>query len=347
MRILLTGSAGFIGTAIGDRLEAAGDEVVRVDLMLPMAHGAATAPAGTHQRDVRDAGEWSDLLAGVDAVCHQAAVVGAGVTVGDLPDYASHNDYGTAVLLAAMHEAGVDRLVVASSMVVYGEGRYTCAGHGDQAPPPRAVAALEAGDFENHCPVCGAALTWSLVDEGARLDPRSSYAASKLAQEHYTSAWVRQADAAAVALRYHNVYGPGMPRDTPYSGVAAMFRSSLERGEAPRVYEDGGQMRDFVHVDDVARANVAALHAVVAGDPGRFEAYNVASGHPIGIRQVAELVATGTDYSVAPEVTGGYRLGDVRHIVASPQRAADELGFTAEILPAEGLAAFATAPLRA
>lgn len=347
MRILLTGSAGFIGTAIGEQLEAAGDEVVRVDLMLPMAHGSATPPAGTHQRDVRDAGEWGDLLAGVDAVCHQAAVVGAGVTVSDLPDYASHNDYGTAVLLAGMYEAGVDRLVVASSMVVYGEGRYTCAEHGDQAPPPRAVAALEAGDFENHCPVCGAALTWSLVDEDSRLDPRSSYAASKLAQEHYTSAWVRQADAAAVALRYHNVYGPGMPRDTPYSGVAAMFRSSLERGEAPRVYEDGGQMRDFVHVDDVARANMAALHAVVAGDRGRFDAYNVASGHPIGIKQVAELVATGTDRSIAPEVTGGYRLGDVRHIVASPQRAADELGFTAEILPAAGLKAFATAPLRA
>jgi len=312
-----------------------------------MAHGAATPPAGTYQRDVRDAGAWGDLLAGVDAVCHQAAVVGAGVKVGDLPDYASHNDYGTAVLLAGMHEAGVDRLVVASSMVVYGEGRYTCAEHGDQAPPPRAVTALEAGDFENHCPLCGAALTWSLVDETARLDPRSSYAASKLAQEHYTSAWVRQADAAAVALRYHNVYGPGMPRDTPYSGVAAMFRSSLERGEAPRVYEDGGQMRDFVHVDDVARANVAALRSVVAGDPGSFDAYNVASGHPIGISQVAELVATGTETEIAPEVTGGYRLGDVRHIVASPQRASDELGFTAEILPAQGLKAFATAPLRA
>lgn len=347
MKVLLTGSAGFIGTAIGAQLEATGDEVVRLDLMLAMAHGSATPPAGTHQRDVRDAGAWADLLVGVDAVCHQAAVVGAGVKVGDLPDYASHNDYGTAVLLAAMHEASVDRLVVASSMVVYGEGRYTCAEHGDQAPPPRAVAALESGDFENHCPVCGAALTWSLVDESARLDPRSSYAASKLAQEHYTSAWVRQADASAVALRYHNVYGPGMPRDTPYSGVAAMFRSSLERGEAPRVYEDGGQMRDFVHVDDVARANVAALRSVVAGDTGRFDAYNVASGHPIGIKQVAELVATGTEAEIAPEVTGGFRLGDVRHIVASPRRAADELGFTAEIQPAEGLKAFATAPLRA
>ena len=125
------------------------------------------------------------------------------------------------------------------------------------------------------------------MPEDARLDPRSSYAASKLAQEHYASSWVRQAGAAAVALRYHNVYGPMMPRDTPYSGVAAMFRSSLERGEAPQVYEDGGQVRDFVHVDDVARANVLALEAVVSGSTPRWSAYNVCSGRPVTILDVA------------------------------------------------------------
>lgn len=347
MRVLLTGSAGFIGTAIGQVLEADGHEVVRVDLMLPMAHGSAEAPEGTHQLDVRDAADWPDLLRGVDAVCHQAAVVGAGVKVGDLPAYAGHNDLGTAALLAAMHEASVDRLVLASSMVVYGEGRYACPEHGDQVPPPRPVAALEAGDFENHCPVCDRPLGWALVDEDARLDPRSSYAASKLAQEHYTAAWVRQADAAAVALRYHNVYGPGMPRDTPYSGVAAMFRSSLERGEAPKVYEDGAQARDFVHVADVARANLAALRAVVEERPGHYAAYNVASGQPVTILEVARLVAEGTGREIEPEVTGGFRLGDVRHVVASPARASAELGFSAEIRPEQGLPAFATAPLRA
>jgi dTDP-L-rhamnose 4-epimerase len=347
VRVLLTGSAGFIGTAIGVALESDGHEVVRVDLMLPMAHGASDAPAGTHQLDVRRADEWSDLLRGVDAVCHQAAVVGAGVEVGDLPDYAGHNDLGTAALLAAMHDAGVRRLVLASSMVVYGEGRYTCPEHGDRVPPPRAKDALDRGDFDNHCPACGAVLGWSPVDEAARLDPRSSYAASKVAQEHYASAWVRQADASAVALRYHNVYGPGMPRDTPYSGVAAMFRSSLERGEAPQVYEDGGQMRDFVHVADVARANVAALESVVSSAPGRYDAYNVASGEPVPILRVAEMVGAGTATGIAPEVTGGYRLGDVRHIVASPELARAELGFSASVRPAEGLREFATAPLRA
>ncbi|MDF9714839.1 NAD-dependent epimerase/dehydratase family protein [Nocardioides sp. ChNu-99] len=347
MRVLLTGAAGFIGGAIADALAEAGHEVVGVDLMLPQAHGSAEAPPGVHVHDVRRPEVWPALLEGVDAVCHQAAVVGAGVKVADLPDYASHNDLGTAVLLAAMHEAGVDRLVLASSMVVYGEGRYTCPEHGDVSPPPRPVPALEAGDFEVPCPVCGGPLDWALVDESAPLAPRGAYAASKAAQEHYAASWVRQADAAAVALRYHNVYGPRMPRDTPYSGVAAMFRSSLERGEAPRVYEDGAQVRDFVHVADVARANVAALEAVVAAEPGHWAAYNVASGHPVTIREVAELVATGTEAGLAPEVTGQFRPGDVRHVVASPERAAAELGFRAQVLPADGLRAFATAPLRA
>lgn len=349
MKVLLTGAAGFIGTAISRQLADAGHEVVGIDLMLDSAHGSSTPPGGVHQLDVRVAGspEWAALLRGTDVVCHQAALVGAGVRVGDLPAYASHNDLGTAALLAAMHEAGVDRLVLASSMVVYGEGRYACPEHGEQLPGPRAVAALADGDFENHCRACDRPLDWELVPEDATLDPRSTYAASKLAQEHYASAWVRQARTGAIALRYHNVYGPGMPRDTPYSGVAAMFRSSLERGERPQVYEDGGQARDFVHVDDVARANVLAMEQVVAESVPRFAAYNVCSGTPVTILDVARRVSAGSASRLEPEVTGDFRPGDVRHVVASPERAARELGFTASVHPEAGLADFATAPLRA
>jgi dTDP-L-rhamnose 4-epimerase len=345
VKVLLTGSAGFIGSAIADQLDEAGDEVVRVDVMLPQAHGATAAPEGTHQLDVRDVASWADLLAGVDVVCHQSAVVGAGVKVADLPLYAAHNDLGTAALLAAMHERGVSRLVLASSMVVYGEGRYACAEHGEQPPGVRSIASLDAGEFENPCPVCGLPLRWQLVDEDARLDPRSAYAASKLAQEHFASTWARQAGASAIALRYHNVYGPRMPRDTPYSGVAAMFRSSLERGEAPRVFEDGGQARDFVHVADVARANVLALRAVLERDPG-YAAYNVCSGTPVTIADVARLVAEGSASPQDPEITGQYRAGDVRHVVASAELARTALGFTAAVSPYDGLPAFATAPLR-
>ena len=340
----MTGSAGFIGSAVCRLLEEEGDDVVRVDLMVPEAHGTREPPSGTHQVDVRDAESWIRLIDGVDAVCHQAALVGAGVRVSDLPLYAAHNDLGTAALLSAMHVAGVERLVLASSMVVYGEGRYACDEHGEQAPPPRRVEDLGAGHYDNACPVCSRPLAWALVDEEARLDPHSSYAASKVAQEHYAGAWVRQAGGAAVALRYHNVYGPGMPRDTPYAGVAAMFRSSLEKGQAPQVFEDGQQMRDFVHVDDVARANLLALRAVT-GATG-FTAYNVCSGRPISVAEVAALVADGAARPREPEITGGFRAGDVRHVVASPERARDELGFVAAVAPEDGLPAFATAPLR-
>ncbi len=354
MRILLTGAGGFIGGAVAKALTTAGHEVVPVDVFIPEAHGPRTndeaAEDGIHRLDVRDAREWSHLLRGVDVVCHQAAMVGAGVTVADMPSYAAHNDLGTATLLAAMAQEGVGRLVLASSMVVYGEGRYLCRDHGEQTPGPRDTAALDAGVFDNLCPRCGSALSWALVDEDARLDPRGSYAASKVAQEHYAAAWARQAGGSSVALRYHNVYGPRMPRDTPYSGVAAIFRSALEAGRAPEVFEDGGQMRDFVHVEDVARANLLAVEAVGERPVGVQRAYNVCSGQPVSILDVARaLGAAGPaePADVEPVVSGRYRSGDVRHVVASPERARDELGFNAEVLPGEGLRAFAHAPLRA
>ncbi len=347
MRVLLTGSRGFIGQAIAEHLRQRGDEVVEVDAMIPQAHPADVPTADpVHRLDVRDALDWVDLLSGVDVVCHQAAMVGAGVSVADLPLYAGHNDLGTAALLAAMAEAGVRDLVLASSMVVYGEGRYLCEQHGDQVPGPRSLEVLRAGGFDNHCRQCGRALQWALVDEHASLDPRSAYAVSKLAQEYYAAAWTRQADGRVIALRYHNVYGPQMPQDTPYSGVAAIFRSALERGDPPRVFEDGGQMRDFVHVSDVARANVLSLDAVSGRGIGTSAAYNVCSGRPVSIRDVAGFVAAASAPGAEPVVTGGFRVGDVRHVVASPARAADELGFRADVEPARGLEEFATTPLR-
>ncbi len=346
MKVLVTGAAGFIGGAVVAQLEARGDEVVELDALIPQAHGdsADVGPEGLHRVDVRVGEGLDEALRGVDLVCHQAAMVGAGADVADLPLYAGHNDLGTAVLLSAMARAGVQRLVLASSMVVYGEGAYACPQHGPAPAAPRPVAALDAGQFDHTCPTCGGALGWRLVDESARLDPRSSYAVSKVAQEHYTGAWARQVGGRAVALRYHNVYGPRMPRDTPYSGVAAIFRSALEHGESPRVFEDGEQMRDFVHVDDVARANLAAIDATGRDDTAGFAAFNVCSGRPVAIREVAEIL--GVESGIAPVVTGQYRIGDVRHVVASPALASRELGFTASVAPEEGLREFVHAPLR-
>ena len=347
MRVLLTGASGFIGRAIGEQLRARGDEVVPVDALIPQAHPPDVEPADdVHRLDVRAALDWVELFDDVDVVCHQAAMVGAGVTVADMPLYAAHNDLATAALLAAMGEAGASNLVLASSMVVYGEGRYRCPTHGLQTPGARSLEALDAGDFANVCPQCARFLDWELVPEHAALDPRSSYAVSKLAQELYASSWARQAAGRVIALRYHNVYGPHMPQDTPYSGVAAIFRSSLERGESPRVFEDGAQMRDFVHVDDVARANLLSIDAVAGRAPGAATAYNICSGWPVSIREVATHVTAGAKLKADLTITGEFRTGDVRHIVASPEKAVAELEFRAEIPPAVGLADFATAPLR-
>ncbi len=230
-------------------------------------------------------------------------------------------------------------MVYASSMVVYGEGRYRCPEHGIVRPGPRLVADLEQGRFEPPCPRCGRPLDSELVPEDAPLDPRNVYAATKVHTEHLCQAFARESGASVCGLRYHNVYGPRMPQGSPYAGVASIFRSALEAGQAAQVFEDGGQKRDFVHVRDVARANVLALDSDWQG------ALNVASGQVHTVLDMAEAL---TDAFAVdgrrPQVVGGYRTGDVRHVVASPHLAAEAIGFTAGVPFAEGMAEFADRP---
>ena len=341
MRVLVTGGAGFIGSHVADLLADHGHEVVVLDALVPEAHGE-DRPGRTDRHhavigDLRNRRLLGELLRGVDAVCHQAAMVGHGLDPSDAPRYAGHNDYGTAVLLAEMHAAGVRRLVLASSMVVYGEGRYTCPVHGVVRPGPRRAEDLAAGLFDPVCPHCGGTLRPGLVGEDDPLDPRSTYAATKLAQEHLAGAWARQTGGTVWALRYHNVYGPRMPRNTPYAGVASIFRSALADGRPPLVMEDGRQRRDFVHVCDVARANLLALTAPAP----EFVAVNVCSGEPHTVGELAEALAAATGGPL-PVVVGGARPGDVRHVVASPRRAADVLGFRASVGFVEGVKGLVT-----
>lgn len=347
MRLLVTGGAGFIGGAVVDAALAAGWTVRVLDSLRADVHGASPDPPDGVEwmpGDVRDAALVERALEGVDVVSHQAAKVGLGVDFADAPDYVSSNDLGTAMLLAAMAAAGSTRLVLASSMVVYGEGAYLGA-NGPTRPAPRAVADLDAGRFD---PVDsdGKGLAPALIDEDDTLDPRNVYAATKLAQEHLAASWARSTGGVAVALRYHNVYGPGMPQNTPYAGVASLFRSAIERGEAPRVFEDGGQRRDFVHVRDVASANLAAAEQTAAATPGNFRAFNVGSGEVHTVGDLATALSTHAG-GPPPVVTGEYRLGDVRHITASSARLRDELGWMPAVTFDDGMREFATAPLRA
>jgi dTDP-L-rhamnose 4-epimerase len=328
MTVLVTGGAGFIGSAIVRQARGEGRSVRILDSLRSDVHRAPPhVPEEVElvQGDVRDPMALDRALHGVDVVCHQAAKVGLGVHLADAPDYVATNVLGTAELVSAMERAGVRALVLASSMVVYGEGAYRDASGRRRRPAPRTARDLDAGRFEPLDPETGEPLEPDLVGEDDALDPRNAYALTKLAQEHLAATWARTTGGSAVQLRYHNVYGPGMPRDTPYAGVAALFRSAIERGEAPRVFEDGAQRRDFVHVSDVASANLAAIDRVAAQPGGTVRAFNVGSGRVTTIGEIAAGLARAMD-GRAPVVTGEYRLGDVRHITASSARLRTELG---------------------
>lgn len=344
MRILVTGGAGFIGSHVVEEFQRQGHEVRVLDALLPHAHNGSppTIPAGVEFRrgDLRDPDTTASALRGIDVVSHHAAMVGRGREILDAPQFAEHNDVATAVLLAQMTHLGVTSLVHGSSVVLYGEARYWCPDHGRIYPGPRAVADLDAGRFDPLCPECRAPLVPAALDETDHPDPRNVYAATKLGQEYLVQSWARETGGKATVLRYHNVYGPRMPHNSSYSGVASAFLAAVRREVAPEVFEDGNPTRDFVHVRDVAVANAMALAAGVKG----FRTFNVASGKPRTIGQMANAFAAATA-GPSPIVSGRYRLGDVRHIFASPERIMREFGWSPSVGFEEGIEELAKAPL--
>ncbi|GAC1701400.1 MAG: NAD-dependent epimerase/dehydratase family protein [Candidatus Limnocylindrales bacterium] len=324
LRVVVTGGAGFIGSHIVDALGVRGHDVTVIDSFAPTVHAARPDYLNDGARyveaDLADRAMLERELAGADVITHQAAVVGLGAGTLDGPLFVRTNGVGTAELLRAALRQRVPRLVLASSMVVYGEGAYRCDADGPQRPLPRRDADLAVGRFDPACPRCGGPLRSEAITEEAPLDPRSVYAATKVHQEHLAFIAMREGGPVVTALRYHNVYGPRSPRDTLYAGVASIFRSQIAAGQPPQVFEDGAQRRDFVHVRDVAAANVRAIEreAPAAG------AFNIGSGTPRTILDLATALSAALGGS-APIVTAAYRSGDVRHVFASSERADREL----------------------
>ncbi len=338
--ILVTGGAGFVGSHLADALLAAGHHVRIFDNLTGQVHRNGipeylAEDAEFVQGDVRDSAAMKRALAGIEVVFHMAAAVGVGQSMYEIEHYMGTNTQGTAVLLQQLldSKSRVEKLVLASSMSIYGEGKYLCAQCGSVAPQLRTVEQLRLKQWEPNCPTCNETLTPIPTDESKPLQCSSIYALSKKDQEEMSLLFGRTYSLPVVALRYFNIYGTRQALSNPYTGVAAIFASRLMNGNPPLIFEDGAQLRDFVSVEDVVRANLLAMESSQADGM----ALNIGSGEPISINEVAAELARAMESEIAAELTQKYRAGDVRHCFADISAARKLLGYTPQVSFAEGL----------
>ncbi len=326
-KALITGGCGFIGRHVTEELLAHGYSVAVLDSLVEQVHGD-TPPARDHRieyhfGDIRDPQSVQEALKGADLVVHLASEVGVGQSMYEIARYVGVNDLGTAVLLECLIDRPVERLVMASSMSVYGEGLYETTDGERFGQAKRRREQLQSGRWD---PVDadGRPLKPIATDEEKPVELASIYALTKYAQERAVLIFGEAYPVETVALRLFNVFGPGQALSNPYTGVLANFASRLANGEPPLIFEDGGQKRDFVHVRDVARAFRLALESKSAVG----QVVNIGSGNAYTIRQVAELTADAMGMpEVQPEILGKMRSGDIRHCFADISKAHDLLGF--------------------
>lgn len=340
-RVLVTGGAGFVGSHLVDALLARGDSVRILDNLDPQVHGPARrvppwlpADAELIQADVRDADAVRDALHGIDVVYHLAAAVGVGQSMYQVADYTAVNTQGTANLLQALVDdrGSVERLVVASSMSIYGEGRYTRQDGREPRVSGRPLEQLRRHEWELR-DVDGVELSPEPTDEGKPLDSTSIYALTKADQEKMVLMIGGAYGIPSVALRFFNIYGPRQALSNPYTGVAAIFSSRLLNGQAPLIFEDGGQRRDFVSVHDIVRALLLAAES----DAAVGKAINVGSGRSVTVREVGETLARVLGTEIEPEVTGKYRVGDIRNCWADISLAREVLGYEPSVTFERGM----------
>lgn len=341
LNILVTGGAGFIGSHLVDGLVQQGHRVRILDSLVEQVHGPDAPPhinpeAEFIRGDVCDQETVAGALDGIEVVYHQAAEVGVGQSMYEIVRYVRANDLGTAVLLEEMikRREQFRKLVVASSMSIYGEGAYRCAPCGNNVFPfLRPAAQLAAHDWEFKCATCAGELTTVGTNEEKPLYPTSVYAVSKQDQEQYSLAIGRAYNIPTVAFRYFNVYGTRQALSNPYTGVCAIFSSRLLNDQAPTIFEDGNQSRDFVHVSDIVQANLLALET----EAGDFQSMNIGTGRATSVKQIAQLLAKGLGKDIEPVIVGKYREGDIRHCVSDISKARKLLGFQPRVSLEAGL----------
>ena len=331
-RVLITGGAGFVGSHLADALAGAGHEVTIFDNLEPQVHGPdCRRPAyldpelRLEQGDIRDIDALAPLVQQADVVFHLAAMVGVGQSMYQVRRYTDVNAMGMATLLEALvtDRGRVRKLVVASSMSIYGEGAYLCAGCGPVFPRLRPTEQLAEAAWEVRCPSCGAELEPVPTPEDKPLYPTSIYAINKRDHEEMALAFGQAYGVPAVALRFFNIYGSRQALTNPYTGVAAIFCGRMLSGQTPVIYEDGGQLRDFVHVSDVVQACCLAMERGGADN----QVLNVGTGRPISVLEVGELLARELGWTGGFEIREKFRAGDIRHCFADITRIQTLLGY--------------------
>jgi dTDP-L-rhamnose 4-epimerase len=339
--VLISGGAGFIGSHLAKALMARGERVRVLDALIPQVHlgrGVGRdllSVAEFTEGNVSDPNAWQRALDGIDVVFHLAAEVGVGQSMYEISRYVQANVLGTATLLEllATGQYPLKKLIVASSMSIYGEGAYACGSCGPVYPSLRGLERLGTGQWEMLCPRCERAVDPQPTSEDKPLSPTSVYAISKRDQEELCLVVGRAYGIPTVALRFFNVYGPGQSLSNPYTGVSAMFCSQLSHNNPPLVFEDGLQSRDFVHVEDIVQANLLALDKAEAND----QVFNVGTGRRTSIRQLADMIAGAMQSALKPRVEGRFREGDIRHCYADITKISTVLGYQPRITLEEGL----------
>ena len=339
-KILVTGGAGFVGSHTADALLRRGHEVRIYDNLSKQVHSEGIPPyvskdAEFIQGDVRDLPRLCDAVRGMDVIYHLAAAVGVGQSMYQIAHYTAVNNLGTANLLQAILECGAqpEKLIVASSMSIYGEGKYHCAECGEVAPPPRPILQLMEKRWDTRCPNCARNLVPVATPEDKPSQCTSVYALSKKDQEEMMLLFGRTYGIPVIAFRYFNICGTRQSLSNPYTGVSAIFASRLMNGEAPLIFEDGMQMRDFVSVHDIVQANLLALEKSAAD--GR--ALNVGSGEPIAIHEIAAELGRALEVNLPAHMTGKYRAGDVRHCFGDISAISKLLGYCPQVRLKQGI----------